>query len=263
MANVYTLHILSDATGDLLYHIAMAILTQFPKNAFIIKRYAFQRNEADIKKTLDSIHDGILCHGVVCEEYKKYISSECERKGIPCSDWVQPMVDFLQKTTGLSILRNPALLHKMDEKYTNMIEAVEFTIEHDDSRNLNDLALADIVLVGISRVSKTPTSVFLAMKGYKIANVSLTSVDTVPKQLQQLTKSNVVALTIQPKKLVEIRSRRIDAWGIKASDYSDLQSVIHEIMSFETYYRERAWPIVDITHLTVEETAALVINKLP
>lgn len=262
LQKTFTLHLLSDATGETLYHMAQSISTQFPKDSLKPKIYSFLSNEASLEKALNKIQDGIVAHGIVSKKLKEIINQYCKKKNIPCSDWTKPLAEFLEEATGLTCSQDPNLLHPLDSNYMDRINALEFTIEHDDGRNLYDINSADIILVGISRVSKTPSSIYLAMKGYKVANVSLISINAIPKELDESQQENIVGLTIQPKRLSEIRKRRIESLGGNESPYTELKDVIREVMEFESYYRKKDWPIIDITNQTVEETATLVLKEI-
>ena len=160
---------------------------------------------------------------------------------------------------GLLPKNDVSRLHRFDTAYQRRIEAMEFALEHDDGLGVRSLRAADLVIVGISRVSKSPTTLFLSSRGYKVANVSIAPETGFPDDLDKIAKSKIVAFTMQPKRLHEIRTARAKAMGAEGTMYGDLRSVIREVMDAESEYSRRGYPVIDVTNLTIEQSAAQVL----
>ncbi len=257
-----SIYLVSDSSGNLLEHFLNAILTQFSRESFRIFTFPFIKNEVELSKVFEKIHEGIIFHAVVEKKFKKIIAKECKNRGLACLDITGSAVDFLAKASGVSASDTPQSIHAFDSNYQGRIEALEFTMQHDDGRRLEEIEKADIVLVGISRVSKSPNALFLAYRGFRVSNISIVPGVELPLPLEKHRRQNVVALTINPKRLTEIRTRRFAHWDLGKIDYSDLSSITEEILQAEHLYKEKGWPIVDSTDLAVEETSALILSAL-
>ncbi len=256
-------YLLSDSSGNLLEHFFNAILTQFPREQFEVRTLPFLKGEAHLHRELDHVRKGVLFHAVVSPALKKEIAKECEKRKLLSWDVTGPTVEYLEKATGIRAAAVPEPLHSTtDTAYRGRVEALEFALQHDDNRRIDELEKADIILVGVSRVSKSPNALFLAYRGFRVANVSIVPSQGLPEPLAQHTRKNVVALTLQPKQLAEIRKRRFQDWKLESFEYEDLASVIREVMEAEKIYKERGWPVIDTTDLAVEETSALVLAEL-
>lgn len=257
-----TAYLLSDSSGNLLEHFFSAILTQFPKDRLVIREIPFLKDETAVTEIITKIRDGIVFHTVTSQKLKHLIADLCAQQKLPCWDVTGPTADFLEKAAGIRPYSPPRPLHDIDEKYMSRIKALEFAMQHDDSRRIEQLDQAEIILIGISRVSKSPTSLFLAHRGFLVANVSF--VPGMPLQgcLGKHSHSNIVALTMRPKNLAEIRQRRFAEWKIKDFSYQNLEEVTAEVMKAEQIYKHKGWPIIDTTHLVVEETSSLILSTL-
>lgn len=225
------LHLISDSTGNLLEHFFAAILTQFPKGSFEIHIAPFIKDEKSFREVLKDVRSGVLFHAVVRSELKTLIMEKCMEWNLPCWDVTGPTVEFLERVTGIRASLTPQPIHLFDSSYKTRIEATEFAMQHDDNRRLEELDKAEIILVGLSRVSKSPNSLFLAYRGFRVANVSWDPLVGLPDQLIKHPRKNVVALTIQPRKLTNIRKRRFEKWQLEEFSYDDLPSVIREVMN--------------------------------
>jgi len=261
------IHVISDSTGNLAHHILAALLTQFPPDAFEVKFWTFVRTAEQLGTTLEHIlkQPGIVLHAVVSPQAKQQIAQICQGAGIPALDLTGGFVQFLSEASGLTPTADPQRLHRVDEEYHRRIRAIEFTLAHDDGLGLETLGEADAVLVGVSRTSKTPTSIYLSQMGYRAANVPLAMGVEPPRQLLQLPAGKVVGLVIDPQRLAAIRQRRQAEWGMAASSYADEQAVREELAWSRRLFARQGWPIIDVTHNAVEETAARVVEllKLP
>lgn len=259
----YLLYLISDSSGNLLEHFFNAILTQFPREQFEIRTIPFVKDRKGLCAELDPRRPGVVFHAVVSAELKSAVAEECQKRKLPAWDVTGPTVDYLEKTTGIRMAAVPAPLHSTsDIAYRGRVEALEFALQHDDNRRIDELGKADIILVGLSRVSKSPNALFLAYRGFRVANVSFVPSQGLPEPLARHTRKNVVALTLQPKQLAEIRKRRFHEWQVELFEYQDLPAVIREVMEAEKIYKERGWPVIDTTYLAVEETSALILTKL-
>lgn len=259
----FFLYLISDSSGNLLEHFFNAVLTQFPRQSFSVQTFPFIKNSEALSRAISNIaRGGIVFHGMISKKMKMLAAEECGKKGIPCWDVTGPTVQFLEKVTGMKPFRVPKPLHAMDAGYLSRIAALEFTMQHDDSRRMEDLERAEIILVGVSRVSKSPNALFLAYRGFRVSNVSIVPSQGLPPVLEIHTRKNVVALTLQPRRLKEVRDRRFVDWNLDEMNYNDSQSVIREVLDAETIYKAKGWPVIDTTELEVEETSAFILAEL-
>ncbi len=264
----YNLHIISDSTGGLAGHMINAILTQFPHVRLHQNYYPFTDSQKKVDQVLRKIkhRKDMVFYALVDPDCKETVAQLCAQRGIANFDLTGSLVQFIADHTQVQPLRELSRLHQTNTGYFQRIEAMEFTAQHDDGRRLESLGEAEIVILGLSRVSKSPTSTFLGSLGYKVANVSLSPKTGFPKELKKVTKK-IIAFTTIPKRLFDIRQRRfasfkskIDAYHQRELDYYELQSIIKEVMWAEAEYRKCKYPILDITDMTVEEIAAKVLE---
>jgi len=267
---LYTLHIVSDATGNLASHMISAILTQFPELRFKEVYHIFKNKKKDVEETIQSFRrkHHIVLYALIDPESKKTLHEACARLQIPSYDLTGSLVQFIADHTGCPPVNELARLHETHAGYFQRIDAMEFTAQHDDGRRLDTINEADVIVVGLSRVSKSPTSTYLGSLGYKVANVSIAPETGFPEQLRGL-KKKIVAFTLQPKALAEIRTKRFEQFDqtlkakrIDGLPYYDLRSIIDEVVYAEKEYRKRGYPVIDITGLTVEEIAATTLDRL-
>jgi regulator of PEP synthase PpsR (kinase-PPPase family) len=258
------IYVLSDSTGNLGRHMLTALLTQFPADAFRLELRSFIRSPQQIEDVMTQIavEPGMVFHGMLDHEHKRLIAAECKRIGVGSCDLTGPFVTFISDQSGLKPGQNYELLHHVDEAYHHRMKALEFTLEHDDALGLETLGEADIVLVGVSRTSKTPTSVYLAQLGYRVANVAIAIQVEPPRQLVELKVKKVVGLVIEPRTLAEIRARRQAEWRMEATSYTDPREVAREVAWSRQLFTKQGWPILDVTNQAVEETAARIVHAL-
>jgi regulator of PEP synthase PpsR (kinase-PPPase family) len=259
----FTLHIISDATGSLASHLINVILTQFPDVEIKQVYHTFQDSHEKIRESVRSFGDKhqIVLHSLTDPELKSLIREECVQRRIPHFDLTGSLVQFISDHIGVLPADELWRLHRVDAGYFHRIEAMEFTAQHDDSRGLESLDEADIVLVGLSRLSKSPTATYLGSLGYKTANVSLVAETEPPTELRRV-KDRIVALTMQPKRLHEIRADRLQHLGVEESDYADLREVTRELAWANALFRNVGYPLIDVTDLTIEKTASMIIKTL-
>lgn len=260
----FTLHVITAATGDLLHRFAVVATTQFSGVDFKIVSHRLKKTLEDVADTLARIdpQGAIVIHGLADPNAKKQVRNTCVLQGIPHFDATGPLIDFMADCVGVLPDNDVARLFQLDAAYQQRIEAMEFTIAHDDGLGRDSLAQADVVIVGVSRVSKSPTALYLGSRGVRTANVSIAPEVGFPKELAKAPKGRVVALTMQPRRLQQIRSDRAKNFGIGGGDYDRLDTVIRELAEAEAEYRRRKWPVIDVTGLTIEQTAARILDAL-
>ncbi|WP_425399961.1 pyruvate, water dikinase regulatory protein [Aeoliella sp.] len=260
----YTLHLIAGATGDLLHRLASVAVTQFSDVDMHIVAHPLVDDLDKLQETLDHLEGEhpIVIHALPSSAAKRLVRHQCVARRIPHYDATGPLLDFLADCVGSLPDNDLSRLHKVDAAYQNRIEAMEFALAHDDSLGLPTLREADIVIVGVSRVSKSPTTLYLSSRGFKVANVSISPQTGFPEELSKINKRKIVAFTTQPKRLQVIRAERLQHNGVASSDYDNLQQVIREVMESEAEYRKRGYPVIDVTNRTIEQVAAEIMDKL-
>jgi [pyruvate, water dikinase]-phosphate phosphotransferase / [pyruvate, water dikinase] kinase len=254
-------YVLSDSTGNLARHMLTAFLTQFPRDAFVPRFKNFIQSNANVDAAFRGIRatPGLVVHAVMSAQLKDAINARCRDLRLPVCDLTGPFVEFLSRESGIHPDASHRRLHDVDETYRRRISALEFTLEHDDGLGLGTLDEADIVLVGVSRTSKTPTSIYLAQQGRRVANVSLAHEVEPPQQLLKLAPRKIVALVVDPQQLAEIRTRRQTGWRMPTTSYNDPEHVKAEMAWARRLFARHGWPILDVTDQAIEETAARVL----
>lgn len=260
----YTIHLVVAATGELISGLAAVAVSQFPNVAFDVVTHPLQDSLEKLAVTLDSLSGErpIVLHALADQAAKQLVRNTCAVRRIPHFDTTGPLFNFLSDCVGAVPQNDVARLHQLDAAYRRRIEAMDFTLEHDDSLGLNTLPEADVVIVGVSRVSKSPTALYLGSRGYKVANVSISPQTGFPKVLSRISRKKIVGFTTQPKRLHEIRIERAKRMGSEGTDYDDLDKIIAEVMATEAEFRARNYAIIDVTDLTIEQTAARILETL-
>jgi hypothetical protein len=255
------IHVLSDSTANLSRHMLTAVLTQFPPESVELVFHSFTRTEEQVDKAIGKLKgNAIICHALVSPELKARVQKICSKAKLPAHDLTGGLASFLQESTGLAPVRDINALHKIDSAYRKRIGAMEFTLNHDDGLGLDTIHEADIVLAGVSRTSKTPTSILLAQQGYRAANVSLAIGIDPPPQLLAMPKEKVIALIINPSQLALIRAHRQRTWEMRQTTYDEPRSVAKEIAWAKSLFQKQGWKVIDVTDQAVEETAARVLE---
>lgn len=257
-------YLLSDSTGSLARHMMAAFATQFPADTFSVMTRPFLDTIDKLDAAMDEVarRPGMVLHGMVEIAAKRAIERRCKKIGAPCRDLTGDFVAFLSDAAKVPPRPDRDRLHRVDQAYDRRIEALEFTLDHDDSVGLHTLHEAQIVLVGVSRTSKTPTSIYLAQQGFRVANVALAIEVPPPQQLLELPADRVVGLVVDPTVLTMIRTRRQNAWQMSESNYNDITHVSEELRWSRRLFERRGWKVIDVTGRAVEETAALVLQGL-
>ncbi|AHC73253.1 PEP synthetase regulatory protein [Candidatus Endolissoclinum faulkneri L5] len=265
MSNPLCLHLVSDATGETNYQIVRSCLVQFEN--IKVKEYVWSlvRTHNHLEKVIAAVKEnpGPVLFTLVDSFLRERLEGVCQALDIPCLPVLDPTVNALAKYIGRDFHPRPGLQHKTDAAYFNRIEAINYTLAHDDGRNIYDLDNADIVIIGVSRTSKTPTSLYLANRGYKIANIPIVPNVPPPDELFHLKQSFIVAFTADPIRLVEIRRNRIlRTKHCKEIDYLAMEEVRKEVALVRRMLARNNWPIIDITRRSIEETSAAVLQHL-
>ena len=257
--------LLSDATGETAEKMLLAALTQFGRHHVRISRISNVRSKNQVYEALDVAlgQRGLVVYTIVNRELAELVHDECDALGLPCLDLLTPLLMKLSAFFGLSPRELPGLLHGVDDEYFRRIEAVEFTVKHDDGQEVRNLAKADIVLVGVSRTSKTPLSIYLAHRGWKVANIPLVQGIEPPAELLAVDPARVAGLIIDADRLVEMRAARLRNLGQDPrTAYADYEQVVQELKEARALFRRNRWVIVNVTGKAVEETANEVLVKL-
>ncbi len=258
------IYIISDATGQSALHILRAAIVQFEAARARMMLFHDIDSKASLKKVLDQAREdkALVAFTFVKKEMRDYAGVYCTKNSLLCHDILGPLIFNLSSYLHREPLETPSLLRKVDERYFKRIDAIEYTLGHDDGRGVERLKEADIVLVGVSRSSKTPTSFYLAQEGYKVANVPIVPEVPLPEELLQIDQEKIVCLQIDPEVLQRIRTVRQQRSGLKAS-YSDLRKIFAEVEYVRDLARKhRNWKVVDTTNKSIEETAWEIIHKV-
>ena len=262
-ATYFHVHLVSDSTGETLNAMARAVCAQFDNVLPIEHIYALVRSPRQLERALADIEDapGIVIHTIFDEGLRAALEEGCRRLDITCIPALDPLTSALSRYLNASITRRIGAQHTLDNDYFNRMDALNYAIGHDDGQGGQDLDLADVVLVGVSRTSKTPTCIYLAHRGVRAANVPLVPGRPIPEKLTQLKRALIVGLTIAPDRLIQIRRNRLlSLKEDRESAYIDVDSVRDEIVQARRLYEKHGWPVIDVTRRSVEETAAAVLN---
>lgn len=257
------LHKISDSTGETLDVVARACLVQFPDVDVVEKRWTMVRNLDQITQILDEIKDnpGFVIFTLVDDDLTEKLVHGCKNLKMPCIDLLNPVLGQLGNYLGVEREHRPGSQHVMDADYFSKIAALHFVLAHDDGQSLHDIDDADVVLLGVSRTTKTPTCIYLANRGIKAANVPIMPGMDLPEELLKAGRPLIVGLSKDPRRLVQIRRQRLKMQGhTEETDYIDPDAVAQEIREAKRLYEEQNWPIIDVTRKSVEETAATILQ---
>ena len=266
VATFFHVHLVSDSTGETLNAMLKATASQFGAAKPLEHIYALVRSRAQMEKTLAEIEaaPGLVLYTIINPELRRLLEIRCSELLTPAISVLDPLMNAFADYLGLEQTLRTGAQHKLDEDYFRRIAALDYTLSHDDGQMNWDLATADVVLVGVSRTSKTPTCMYLANRGVKAANVPLVPTSDPPKELFSLRRPLIVGLVASPERLAQIRQSRlggINAEGA-ADDYSDLENIRAEVLRAKRLYAKHKWPVIDVTRKSVEEIAAAILTKL-
>ena len=264
MGNKYQIYLISDSTGETLDRIFLALKAQFKNFSYETNHFSFTRTENQIHKILETCKKNpksIILYTVVDNNLAKFLSNEANKLKIPCFGVLGDLIMNFSKLLNQDASHIPSGQHALNEEYYQRIEAIQFTMNHDDGNSISDIQKSDIILLGVSRTSKTPTSIYLANKGYKVANIPLVNKNSIPEKIKTVNTVCIVGLTAEPERLFEIRKNRLAS--LKESggkNYTDIQKISDEVNNSKKTFQKYKWPVIDVSRKSVEETAASVIK---
>jgi regulator of PEP synthase PpsR (kinase-PPPase family) len=265
MSNTYQIYLISDSTGETLDRIFLALKAQFKNIEYKVHSYSFTRTENQILKILEDAkknENSVILYTIVDNNLAKYLASVSEQKKIPCFGVLGNLILNFSKILNQKASHEPSGQHVLNEEYYDRIEAIQFTMNHDDGNLLNDIEKSDIILVGVSRTSKTPTSIYLANKGFKTSNIPLVNENSLPKKLRENPHITcVVGLNTEPERLVDLRKNRMNSLKeTENTKYTSIENIKKEILDAKKTFQKYRWPSIDVTRKSVEETAASIIK---
>ena len=265
MSNKYQIYLVSDSTGETLDRIFLALKAQFKNVEYKVNSYSFTRTENQILKILDDAkkkENPVILYTIVDNNLAKYLANVSVKKKIPCFGVLGNLILNFSKILNQQASHEPSGQHALNEEYYERIEAIQFTMNHDDGNLTEEIEKSDIVLIGVSRTSKTPTSIYLANKGFKTSNIPLVNENSLPKKLKdnpQLTC--VIGLNTEPERLADIRKNRMNSLReTENKKYVSLDNIKNEIIEAKKTFQKYKWPSIDVTRKSVEETAASIIK---
>ena len=265
MSNTYQIYLISDSTGETLDRIFLALKAQFKNIEYEVKSYSFTRTENQILKILDDAkkkENSVILYTIVDNNLAKYLANVSDKKKIPCFGVLGNLILNFSKILNQQASHEPSGQHALNDEYYERIEAIQFTMNHDDGNLTEEIEKSDIVLIGVSRTSKTPTSIYLANKGFKTSNIPLVNENSLPKKLKdnpQLTC--VIGLNTEPERLADIRKNRMNSLReTENKKYVNLDNIKNEIIEAKKTFQKYKWPSIDVTRKSVEETAASIIK---
>ena len=267
MNKIYQIYQVSDSTGETLDRIFLAIKAQFSNFNCKTIHYSFTRTKNQVDKIISQSKiekNIIILYTIVDNKLAKYLADETKKNNTPCFEILGNLISDFSKLLKQEANRKPSGQHTLDEEYYKRIEAVQFTMSHDDGKIISDLNKSDVVLVGISRTSKTPTSIYLANRGYKVANIPFIPNKDMPSQLIEGSKKTcVIGLVCDATRLLDVRRNRIQSMHEdRPGNYTNEKEILIELENSKKIFKKYNWPIIDVTRKSVEETAASIIKIL-
>ena len=265
MSNTYQIYLISDSTGETLDRIFLALKAQFKNIEYKVHAFSFTRTENQILKILEDAkknESSVILYTIVDNNLAKYLANVSNEKKIPCFGVLGNLILNFSKILNQKASHEPSGQHVLNDEYYERIEAIQFTMNHDDGNLLSEVGKSDIVLVGVSRTSKTPTSIYLANRGFKTSNIPLVNENSLPTNLRENPQLTcVVGLSTEPERLVEIRKNRMNS--LKESEntkYTSIENIRKEVSEAKKTFQKYRWPSIDVTRKSVEEAAASIIK---
>jgi len=265
VGKTFHIHQVSDATGETLNSIAKAALAQFEDVTVVEHAYTLVRSRRQLERAVEHIREnpGFVFFTLASVELRDELVAQCTALSVPCLDVLEAPVSMMRQFLGTSETHRPGGQHEVDQRYLLRIEALNYTIQHDDGQSLETLDGADVILVGASRTSKTPTCVYLAIRGLRAANVPLVPGIPLPPQLLAAKAPLIVGLWASPERLIQVRRNRLSTMGEnRDTDYVEVDSVRAEINSTRKLFEQYDWPSLDVSRRSIEETAAAINNLI-
>ena len=265
MSNTYQIYLISDSTGETLDRIFTAIKAQFTNINYKIHTYSFTRTENQVLKILLDAKKNtnpIILYSIVDSNLAKYLANNSEEKKIPCFGVLGELILSFSKLLNQKASHQPSGQHELNDEYYKRIEAIQFTMNHDDGNLVKEIKKSDIILLGVSRTSKTPTSIYLANKGFKTSNIPLVNENSVPEIIKKEPNAFcVVGLSTEPERLAEIRKNRMNTLKeTENKSYTNIDNIKKEVEDAKKTFKKYKWPMIDVTRKSVEETAASIIK---
>ncbi|WP_338537375.1 pyruvate, water dikinase regulatory protein [Helicovermis profundi] len=259
----YKVYVVSDSVGETADMLAKAAFEQFKGKKFEVKKYPYITNEEEIIDLVENASHGnsIIVFTTVLENLREKITVECEIKGIPYIDVMKEPIKAFEKFLSTKPENEPGIIHRLDAKYFKRVEAIEFAVKYDDGKDPRGVLKADIVLLGISRTSKTPLSMYLANKNVKVANIPLVPEVPIPDEVFEVSNKKIIGLTTDPMKLNEIRQERLKALGLSdTAIYANVDRILEEIDYAEKVMKKISCPVINVSNKAIEETANLILE---
>ena len=259
--------IISDGTGETATAISRAVMAQFKEREVFFTRYKNIRTTEQIDAIFNeaAVHHDLIIHTIVSGKLREYIAELSRSTHVRTLDLIGPALTAFSNYFNQEPMSEPGLLHAVNDEYYRRVEAMEFTLNHDDGRNLNSLHLADVILVGVSRTSKTPLSVYLSQHGIKVVNIPMIKDQPLPTELFEVDQRKIFALTIDPESLREIRKNRLQRLGAEKhqGEYAEQHNIVEEVEWANGIFKEnKRWPVFNVTDKALEETAADIMKLL-
>ncbi len=265
MQEPYIIYILSDSVGETAEYLARAIAEQFKPVTYETRKFPYVDS---VQTVIDVVAEAatnksLLIFTIVLEPIRDAIVEQCEALNVPCFDVMSPLLNFFEDTLHEKPMREAGIIHRLDENYFKRVEAVEFAVKYDDGKDPRGVKKADVVIIGVSRTSKTPLSMYLAHKNVKVANIPLVPEVPVPEELYEISNKKIIGLTTNPIKLNEIRQERLKALGLSDSaNYASLERILQELEYADGIMRRVGCPVIDVASKAVEETANIILEMM-
>jgi [pyruvate, water dikinase]-phosphate phosphotransferase / [pyruvate, water dikinase] kinase len=261
----YHLHLVSDATGETLNTVAKAAAAQYSDYRPIAHIYALVRTPNQLNRAIREIEQqpGIVLFTIINPDIRKHLEQCCETLGVPCVSILDPVISILAQYLNTQSTPQIGGQHALNSDYFKRMDALNFTMAHDDGQNAADLEKSDVIILGVSRTSKTPTSIYLAQRGIRAANIPIVPGIPLPPNLTTLTKPLIVALVASAERIAQIRRHRLlTLKESRSTSYIDPRQITDELLSVKNLCGSNDWPMIDVTRRSVEETAASILNLL-
>ena len=265
MRNKHQIYLVSDSTGETIDRIFTALKAQFSIFKYKKHQFSFTRTKNQVNEIIkisSRNKNSVILYTLVDAQLTNYLIKEAAKKGIPCFGVLGELIKNFSEILKQDALNIPSRQHKMNEEYYDRVEAIQFTMRHDDGRDLKDIENSDIIILGVSRTSKTPTSIYLANRGFKTSNIPLVNQNSIPENLKKNEKNIcIVGLTTDPERLIDLRKNRLRSLKEnEKSSYTNLKKISEEIYEARKAFKKYKWPVIDVTRKSVEETAASIIK---
>ena len=265
MKNTHERFLISDSTGETIDRIFTALKAQFKDFSYKTQQFSFTRTEnqiSEILKEAKTKKNIIILYTLVDQKLALFLNKLSKKNSIPCFGVLGELIENFSKILNKQSLNIPSRQHKLNEEYYERVEAIQFTMRHDDGNDVKDIEESDIILLGVSRTSKTPTSIYLANRGYKTSNIPLVNENSIPEKIKKNKKKIcVVGLTTDPERLIDLRKNRLRSLKEnEKTDYTNLKKISEEVKAARKTFKKYKWPVIDVTRKSVEETAASIIK---